>query len=129
MPPLLEVEKLERRDGPRLRVAGVNDLGDPIEFVALVPIGNEATGEERLAAAGITVAERDGKMFLDDVAFGSPAADAGLDWDQEVLRVLRPADQPSKYLMFIPALLLLGGVVMLQRRRAANGVATRAATA
>ncbi|MCL5777243.1 TRAP transporter permease [Limibaculum sp. FT325] len=113
----------------RLRVAGVNDLGDPIEFVALVPIGNEATGEERLAAAGITVAERDGKMFLDDVAFGSPAADAGLDWDQEVLRVLRPADQPSKYLMFIPALLLLGGVVMLQRRRAANGVATRAATA
>jgi TRAP transporter 4TM/12TM fusion protein len=116
-------------DKLRLRVAGVNDLGDPIEFVALVPIGDEPTGEERLEAAGIAVAERDGKMFLDDVAFGSAAAEAGLDWDQEVLRVLRPADQPSKYLMYIPALLILAGVVMLQRRRADRAAPARPATA
>ena len=57
-------------------------------------------------------------MFIDDVSFGSPAAEAGLDWDQEVLRVLRPLDQPSKYWMFIPALLLLAMVVFLQRGRA-----------
>ncbi|MBK0399897.1 TRAP transporter permease [Limibaculum sp. M0105] len=112
----------------RLRVAGLNDLGDPIEFVALLPIGNEPTGAERLEAAGIVLAERDGKTVIDDVAFGSAAAEAGLDWDQEILRVLRPADQPSKYLMYIPALLVLGGLVMLQRRRAANGAAARAAT-
>jgi TRAP transporter 4TM/12TM fusion protein len=102
----------------RVRVSGVNDLGDPIEFVALVPIGGEATGEERLAAAGLTFRQDGDKMIIDDVAFDSPAAKAGLDWDQEVLRVLQPVSVPSKYLMFIPALLLLSIIVMLQRGRA-----------
>ena len=34
-------------------------------------------------------------MFIDDVMFDSAAQDAGLDWDQEVLRVLRPQWQPA----------------------------------
>jgi TRAP transporter 4TM/12TM fusion protein len=102
----------------RLRVAGVNDLGDPIEFVALVPIGEGATGEEKLEAAGLAFREDGDKMIVDDVMFNSPAQNAGLDWDQEVLRVLKPVYQPSKYLMFIPALLLLGLVAFLQRGRA-----------
>jgi TRAP transporter 4TM/12TM fusion protein len=105
-------------DDLRIRVAGVNDLGDPIEFVALVPMGDGATGEERLESAGLFFRQDGEKMIIDDVAFDSPAQKAGLDWDQEVLRVLQPLDQPSKYLMFIPALLLLGLVVFLQRRRA-----------
>jgi hypothetical protein len=58
------------------------------------------------------------EMIVDDVVFDSPAANAGLDWDQKVLQVLKPVGQPSKYLMFIPALLLLAMVVFLQRRRA-----------
>jgi TRAP transporter 4TM/12TM fusion protein len=101
----------------RVRVAGLNDLGDPIEFVALVPITEGATGEEKLANAGLTFREEGDKMFINDVAFGSAAAEAGLDWDQEVVRVLKPVSQPSKYLMFIPALLLLGLIVFLQRGR------------
>jgi TRAP transporter 4TM/12TM fusion protein len=101
----------------RIRVAGVNDLGDPIEFVALVPIGEGATGEEKLENAGLVFRSEDDKLLIDDVAFGSAAQDAGLDWDQEVLRVLKPLPQPTKYLMFIPALLLLGLVVFLQRGR------------
>ncbi len=105
-------------DELRLRVAGVNDLGDPIEFVALMPIGDGATGEERLENAGLIFREEGDKLFIDDVAFGSAAQNAGLDWDQEVLRVLKPVAQPSKYLMFIPALLLLGLIVFLQRARA-----------
>jgi len=111
----------------RIRVAGLNDVGDPIEFVALIQIGDEATGEERLEAAGLKMADRDGKMFIDDVAFGSHAAEAGLDWDQQILRVLQPNSQPTKYLMFIPALAILALVVMMQRRR--NGAAARPATA
>lgn len=107
----------------RLRVAGVNDLGDPIEFVAILPINQGATGEERLENAGLLVREADGKLVVDDVTYDSAAANAGLDWDQTVLRVLRPIDQPSKYLMFIPALLLLGLIVFLQRGR--NGRVNR----
>jgi hypothetical protein len=51
------------------------------------------------------------------VAFGSAAQDIGLDWDQEIVQVLKPASPPSKYFMYLPALLLLGFVVMIQRRR------------
>ncbi|MEM9010388.1 MAG: TRAP transporter permease [Pseudomonadota bacterium] len=105
----------------RIRVAGIDDIGDPIEFVALIEVGDGATGEERLEAAGLTFLQDGDRMVIDNVAFDSAAQRAGLDWDQEVLRVLQPIDAPSKYLMFIPALLLLAGVVALQRRR--NGVA------
>jgi len=104
----------------RLRVAGVNDLGDPLEFVALLPIGAGETGAEKLEAAGLMFREDGDKMIIDDVLYDSPAQGAGLDWDQEVLRVLKPMPQPSKYWMFIPALLLLALVVFLQRGRAAR---------
>jgi TRAP transporter 4TM/12TM fusion protein len=106
----------------RIRVAGLNDLGDPIEFVALLNIGEGATGEERLETAGLLFRDDDGKMIIDDVGYDSPASIAGFNWDQEVLRVLRPIYQPSKYLMFIPALLLLTLVVFLQRGRNARAI-------
>ncbi|MEP2030656.1 MAG: TRAP transporter permease [Paracoccaceae bacterium] len=102
----------------RIRVAGLNDLGDPIEFVAILPILDGATGEERLENAGLLFRNEGDKLFIDDVTFGSAAETAGLDWDQEVLRVLKPVSQPTKYLMFIPALILLGLIVLMQRGRA-----------
>ena len=106
----------------RIRVSGVGDLGDPIEFVALLPISTGTTGEEKLEAAGIVTRMDGDKMIIDDVLYDSPASLAGLDWDQEVLRVLKPVSTPSKYFMFIPALLLLALVVMLQRGRNARGI-------
>ncbi len=111
----------------RLRISGVNDLGDPIEFVALLPIGEGATGEEKLETAGLAFRQDGDKMIVDDVAYDSAAQSAGLDWDQEIIRVLKPVSQPSKYFMFIPALLLLMLVIFLQRGRNARG--TRQATA
>jgi TRAP transporter 4TM/12TM fusion protein len=101
----------------RLRVAGLNDFGEPIEFVALVPMTGATDGTARLENAGLTLAERDGATIIDDVAFDSAAQKAGLDWDQTVLRVLQPVPQPSKYLIFIPALAILALVAMMQRRR------------
>ncbi|QUJ75946.1 TRAP transporter permease [Sulfitobacter albidus] len=135
-PPYTEAEPTEiaqaAADTPvgeylRVRVSGQDSFGDPIEFVALVDMVEGATGEERLENAGLAFRQEGDRMIIDDVAFGSPAADAGLDWDQEVLRVLKPQPQPSKYLMFIPALLLLAGVVMLQRGRNARAPRREAA--
>ncbi|SDZ59003.1 TRAP transporter, 4TM/12TM fusion protein [Jannaschia faecimaris] len=128
-PPYAEVEPTEIAaaalatapgEDLRLRVAGLNDLGDPIEFVAVLTIGPGDTGEARLEDAGLMFRNEGETLVIDDVAFGSAGETAGLDWDQEVLRVLKPVNQPSKYLMFIPALLLLGVVVFLQRGRAAR---------
>ena len=56
---------------------------------------------------------------IDDAAFDSAAKKAGLDWDQEIIQVLRPVEQPSKYLMYLPAFALLALVYLLQRRRLA----------
>ena len=44
--------------------------------------------------------------------------------DQEIVEVLAPAEQPSKYWMYLPALALLALVVVLQRGRARRVTAT-----
>ena len=61
--------------------------------------------------------ELDGKVVVDMVGFDSQAQRAGLTFDQQIAQVEVPQDQPPKELMFIPALLLLTPIVLLQRRR------------
>ena len=102
----------------RLRIAGVDSVGSPREWVVVMPVPDGADGAARLAASGMTVVQRDGKTILDDVAFGSPAKKLGLDWDQQVLAVRIPSGAPTKYLIYIPAVLVLALVIALQRRRA-----------
>jgi len=101
----------------RMTVSGMNAVGDPVTFTALVPVMAGETGADRVLAAGIEWIENDGKVIIDNVTFDSAAQKAGLDWDQEILEVKAPAPQPSKYWMFIPALAVLALVVVLQRRR------------
>ncbi|MCF3972950.1 TRAP transporter permease [Paracoccus salsus] len=102
----------------RLRVAGLNDVGDPIEFTALISVPQGADGAERLAALGVETVQTGDDVVIDNVAFDSPGQAAGLDWDQKILLVRAPAPAPSKYWIYIPVALLLAGLVWLQRRRA-----------
>lgn len=114
------VETLERATpGTELRttVAGINDVGDPITLTMMIPVGSEATGEERLEAFGLMVFEQDGKLIVDGTAYDSPAQQAGFDFDQVVQTLDVPTAQPPRELFYIPALLLLGLVYMLQRGR------------
>jgi hypothetical protein len=107
----------------RLIVEGLDDVGDKMTFTAVMPVGSEATGEERLEAFGLQLLVESDTVIVDNAVYDSPAQKAGLDFDQKILTVLVPADQPTKFMMFIPALLLLALVIMLQRRRAAVGAA------
>lgn len=113
----------------RMMIAGLDEFGSPIEWMAVVPSGEAGTGEERLANAGITLREDGDKIMIDDVAYGSVAQEAGLDWDQEIISVLQPADQPTKYWMFIPALLVLAFIVVAQRRRSQSAGGATGASA
>ena len=63
-------------------------------------------------------------MLVDNVVFGSPAERAGIDFDWEIKVVELPADQPDKQWMFIPALVLLGGIMLIQFRRRADSPVT-----
>jgi len=109
----------------RLIVDGQDDIGDKIIITVILPVGNEATGEERLAAFGAELLIEGDEVLVDGTTFDSHAAKAGLDFDQTIQTLLVPVDQPSKFLMFIPALVLLAFIVLLQRRR--NGVTAGAA--
>ncbi len=108
----------------RLRIDGLNDLGDPISFVALLPVSVGDTAEERLLASGLELGTEGNQVIVENATFGSPAQRAGFDWDQTITQVLAPVPQPSKYWIFVPTFLLLGGLVLMQRRRAAAQPAT-----
>ena len=107
----------------RLAIDGLDAIGEPVSFTALLPVGEGATGAERLMDSGLEYLVQDEAVIVDNVAFDSPAAAAGLDWDQTITSVMAPVDQPSKYWIFVPALLVLALVVWLQRRRAEPRVA------
>ncbi len=80
-----------------------------------VPAGN--SGTERIDALGLTLIEEGGRTLVDNVAFASQAADLGLEFDQEILKVRAPTDRMRKEIMWIPGLLLLFIVSALQWRR------------
>ena len=61
--------------------------------------------------------EKDGAIIVENVTFGSAAQKAGLDWDQKILKVRVPVSQPPKELMFVPALIVLGLIIVMQRKR------------
>jgi hypothetical protein len=101
----------------QMMVQGENLDGKFIQKTILLPMGPAGNGMERLANAGLETRLEDGKILADNVMFGSVAQDAGLDFDWEIVNLQVSADRPPKQLMFIPALLLLGFVAWVQRRR------------
>lgn len=129
-PPLLEkspaelaqiVGESEAGSQLRLTVKGEKMNGDEYVKTVMLKLGDEATGQERLTAIGIeTRQEDDGRIFVDNVGFGSAAEKASIEWDQEILNIQQEASRPPKQLMFIPALALLYLVWFVQRRRSKN---------
>lgn len=111
------LDDVEEDSQLRLRVMGENDVGDPREFVVLLAIPDGATGQEKLDKIGLVTFEDGGKLLVDSVTFGSPAAEAGLEFDQEILTVRAPTDRWPKEYMWIPGFLLFGLIYWMQRRR------------
>jgi hypothetical protein len=125
-PPLVEepAAKLEKmtgtmEPGAQLRIKLKGEKMDGSEFIktVMLPVGDEATGVERLEAIGLETREEDGKVLIDNVVFASAAEKAGIDFDQEILNIQIPSSRPPKQLMFIPALGLYALVIFVQRGR------------
>ena len=101
----------------RLVVEGETIDGKHVKKTVQLPLGASGSGSERLMDAGLEIVMEDNKVLLDFVAFDSPAQRAGLDFDWEILNVEVLSDRLPKQLMFIPALLLLALLALLQKRR------------
>ena len=101
----------------RMTAEGETIDGDRVKKTVVLPLGAVAAGAERLAQAGIEIRVEDGKVFVDNMVFGSAAEKAGLDFDWQILAVETQAERPPRQLMFIPAVVLLLLVAFLQRAR------------
>jgi TRAP transporter 4TM/12TM fusion protein len=83
-------------------------------------------GDARLAALGLIFTVDGDRMIMDEPMFGTPLAEQLSSFDfygdepVQITNVQAPAKQLRKELMFIPALILLGLVTVLQRRRAVS---------
>jgi hypothetical protein len=125
-PPLIEADPAQIEHaaeavtaGGNLRISaeGMSIEGDEVAKTVMLPMGAPAPGAERLTNAGLELRNEEGRVFIDMIGFGSAAEKAGLDFDFEITSVLQQNDRPPRELMWIPALILLAGVIWLQRRR------------
>jgi TRAP transporter 4TM/12TM fusion protein len=101
----------------RIRVMGEDLEGREIDKVVMLPLGAAGSGEDRLFEAGLELLIDGEKVIVDNVVFGSTAERQKIDFDYEIASVQVKADRPPKQLFYIPALLMLGVIVMFQRRR------------
>ena len=101
----------------RLMLKGEKDDGREFTKTVMLPVGEESSGVERLAAIGVETRNEEGKILIDNVVFSSAAEKAGIDFDQEILNIQVPAQRPPKQLMFIPAMALLALIWFVQRGR------------
>lgn len=114
------VELAEQRPADanlRLIVSGMTFSGEQVQKTVLLPLGEKADGAARLRQAGLVLNVRNGTAKVLRVPFNTPAKDYGISpgWTVETVKI--PSDRPPKKLMFLPALALLGTVMLAQRRR------------
>lgn len=116
---LAQAERVPDNAFLRIVVAGETLLGDRVERALALPMGKPDDGVTRLASAGLRLRAVAGNMRVIGVSFGSAARKAGVRSGWTVEKVLVPVDRPAKEWMFAPALLLLGLIIWVQRRRRA----------
>ena len=110
------IDGIEPGQTLRFRVMSQSRSGDDVEKTVRLTMRPGKDSAERLRESGLTLTKGD-KPAIQLVRFGSEAAKYGLSAGDEITAVLVPTERPSRYWMSIPAFLLLGLIVLLQRRR------------
>ena len=112
-------------DELRIVVSGPDfDTGEITQTTLVLPVEREAPGEELLDAFGfVLVPLETGEVSFEEPMFGTSFSETFRDFDfyadrpMTIDSVQAPAEQLPKELIFIPALLLLGLVALVQRAR------------
>jgi hypothetical protein len=111
------LEPLEEGGVLRMRISGEDAVGKMREFSVLLSVPEGETGQDKLDALGIATYQQGEQTLIDIVSFASPAEAAGLQFDQQIVDVRVPVERYRKEWMWIPAMVLFGVVIWLQRRR------------
>ncbi|WP_419740719.1 TRAP transporter permease [Ruegeria sp.] len=103
----------------RVRFVGEDLNGDPVDARYLLPL--EAAGQDGetrlLEGSGIEFRDKAGTLYVDNLNFGGPAEQLGIDFDWELKELEVEADRLPEEVFYIPAFLLLGLIFLLQMRR------------
>jgi Domain of unknown function (DUF3394) len=102
----------------RVRVATQDMSGDDVVKLLRLNLGQKGTAVERLASAGIILTPGE-QPSIASVRPGSEAARQKLRPGDTIAGVEVPTDRPSPFLFAIPAIIVLGALAWLQRRRRA----------
>lgn len=98
-------------------IEGEDKIGDvKISHIQLT-VEEGQTAESRLEKSGLITRVQGDDLVVDDIVFASAAEDAGIFFDDKVVMVKKPQAQPDARLLYIPALLLLGVIIIVQRSR------------
>ena len=114
------VGKAPADDRLRVWIEGLSIEGKEVRKGVLLPLGAaDSDARKRLDAIGLKVMPAPGSENLQVLAvgFGSQAEKLGIEQGFDITAIEMPSDRPAKEWMFLPALLVLGLVVMTQRRR------------
>ncbi len=101
----------------RIWIEGINLDGKEIKKGVLLPLGAEGSAPERLKRVGLQLMPLGDKMQVAVVQFGSTAEKLGIEQGFDITQIEVAADRPDKEWMFIPAMGVLGLIVMMQRAR------------
>ncbi|MEM9523834.1 MAG: DUF3394 domain-containing protein, partial [Pseudomonadota bacterium] len=108
----------------RVTVTGPDfDTGEIKDTTLVLSVPEGGTGADRLESFGLLLGSEGDRILLEEPPFGTPFSTKlqGFDFYADtpviVSSVQAPSSQLPKELIFIPALLLLGLVALMQRGR------------
>jgi TRAP transporter 4TM/12TM fusion protein len=97
----------------RVRIEGTTLEGKDQKKSVMLRLGDDGDAAQRIAASGLRVSGN----VVTGVALKSAADKAGFEQGFRITGVEVPSDRPAKQWLYIPALLLLGLIALLQSRR------------
>ena len=101
----------------RVRIEGISLEGENIKKTVLLPLRGEGSARERIARAGMTLMATPDGIQVMSVSLKGAADKAGFEQGFKVTGVEVPADRMAKEWLYLPALLILAVVFLLQRAR------------
>jgi TRAP transporter 4TM/12TM fusion protein len=103
--------------GLRVRIEGTTLEGKEVRKTVLLPLGAEGDGAQRIAKAGLSTAALPDRVQVMAVGLKSAAAKAGFEQGFNVTGIELERSRPAREWLFVPALLLLAGIMWRQDRR------------
>ncbi|HVO90555.1 MAG TPA: TRAP transporter fused permease subunit, partial [Casimicrobiaceae bacterium] len=103
--------------GLRVRIEGTSAEGKEVHKTVLLPLDAAVPANQRLAKAGLAVIDTPQGVQILSVALRSPAAKAGFEQGFTITGIEVERDRIAKEWLYLPALLVLAIVILLQRRR------------